>query len=153
MSNAGGGDWRKRIYDLIAEKGYGSLTDFAQVNPIMTFQELAQTLGADVAPIQIESLLREEAVESGAFEKFARDTLARRIRQHIPNGWKTGEDFEFNVARAFASWSAALGEPYSEIAHRVWQLFQYAIIDVGWAPDGPADEVLVDIFRRANFNS
>ena len=72
------GDWQARLYALIQERGFSSVTAYADSQPGATLLELADVLGSgNVAAVQIEWRLVAEAAASGTMERCARSLLAR----------------------------------------------------------------------------
>ena len=156
------GDWRARVYERVRAGGYADVTAVARAAPAVPYRELAATLGRDIAPVQLEKLLRAEAIAANRYHEFARDCLARYLRQDLPLGWGQGTQADFNAARAFASWSAALHDADNdspdnsaradEVAavhtqtHQVWQQLR-RLAPPGWLAQGADDPVLLRAFR------
>ena len=84
------GDWRQRLLDIIARRGFTTLTSFADAQPGLSLTELADEIGAgDVAPIQIQWILVEEAQQNDTRQRCARDLLVRYLRE-VREGWPSG---------------------------------------------------------------
>ena len=160
------GDWRARVYERVRARGYADVTAVARAAPAVPYRELAATLGRDIAPVQLENLLRAEAIAADRYHEFARDCLVRYLRQDLPLGWGQGAQADFNAARAFASWSAALHDPDNDPGngaeraekaaavhaqtHQVWQHLQ-RLSPPGWLAQGGDDPVLLQAFRDFTF--
>ena len=148
------GDWRQRIAQRIGERGFNSVAAFDESAATATFGEIAKQLGDDVAPIQLSMLMREEAIERGQLDRFARSALVRFLADYLPTGWRRDKQYEYQRASAFADWIACLGEEYQASGERVWQAFLSAVdLDEGWRPTGPDDDRLRALFEKASFLS
>jgi len=145
------GDWEGRIYARVRAQDYSSVTGFADARPTATYGELARELGDDVAVVQLETLLRDEAKKGRFTERFARTSLVRLLREHCSDGWGSGAAFAFRAARAFASWVSTLGDEYESAAERTWRLLKARPPAEGWCPDDPDDSLLKAVFAEAFF--
>ncbi len=85
MTSAWQGNWAKRIYRYVEERGFESVTDFAAHYPLFSTIDLADLLGEDVAGVQLESLWYMEAARHGALHWFVRDLLVRQLHECMPN--------------------------------------------------------------------
>jgi hypothetical protein len=154
MPSAWEGNWPDRIRERVAEQGYESPFTFAEAKPKATFIELANELGEDVAPIQLEGVICDDYDKRGEAERYARGSLVRHLRDEIPDGWGIGANFDFKRSGVYASWSSRLPEGYEEDADRVWaELKQTPRLYQGWLPEGPDDEILVEVFKKVGFTS
>ena len=68
-------------------KGFPSLTAYADSRPVAALAELADQLGPDVEPLDLEQQLIAEAEAAGEMERCARSLLARDLRAELPGGW------------------------------------------------------------------
>jgi len=130
-----------------------SVSEFANAHPGATFAELAQRLSPDVAPIQVETLFRDEALRSGRFSQYVRDSLVRNLRSYLPDGWGVGPQAHFQASRAFASWMSMLGDKYDAPAERMWNRLRELSPTQGWQPIGRDDELVLAAFSGAGFPS
>jgi hypothetical protein len=135
----------------VRSRNFSSVTDFADTRPAASYKELAKELGDDVAVVQLETLLRDEAKKRGRSERFARSSLVRLLREYCVDGWDSGDSFAFQAARAFASWVSTLGNGYEAAAERTWGLLKARRPPKGWCPDSPDDPLLKDVFGEALF--
>jgi hypothetical protein len=146
--------WKERVYERVMALGFPDVTAFSASAPCEPYRLLSPKLGDDIAPVQLEKLMREEAIESGKFALFARDCLARYLRQNLPDGWARGDDSEFRTARSFASWSAALSlnddKEIDSQTRKIWDKLRQ-IAPTGWQVEGMDDPVLLRAFDSANF--
>jgi len=149
-------DWHIRLSKRVKAMGYRDVTAFAASLPNSPYRELAVKLGDGIAPMQVEKLLRAEAVVAHDLNGFSRDCLARYLWQDLPDGWGLGTQAEFSAARAFASWSAALDDnPTGERrlqTERVWRRLQ-RVAPIGWRVQGAHDPVLMKAFSEIDFES
>jgi len=139
------GHWKLRLYERVRERGYDSLTAFAEARPAIPLYVLADELGEDdVAAVQVLSGLLAEAEQRKQVTRFVRDVLVRLLSQSLPNGWPAVMDDEacFEVAKALGSWSAYIPETYQERADQVMAALRATPPPPGWRPLGPDDELL-----------
>jgi hypothetical protein len=152
------GDWQERLYALVQERGFSSVTTYADSRPAATLVELAEALGSsDVAPVQIQWQLVAEAEASGTMERCARSLLARALREALPEGWQRewrdvpGDPNTplFRKVGALCSLTAALPDAYEQATERIREAFDMVRIPPGWVPAGSEDEILVEVFSKA----
>ncbi|QDE93641.1 NUDIX hydrolase [Myxococcus xanthus] len=145
---SGGEAWRgnikARLYERVRERGYDSLTAFAEARPAVPLYALADELGNDVAAVQLLSGLLAEAERSKKVTRFVRDVLVRLLSQSLPNGWPDVLDDanRFKVAKALGSWTAYTPETHEERARLVGDALLANPPPAGWRPLGPDDELL-----------
>lgn len=138
------GNWRVRLYERVRERGYDSLTAFAEARPAIPLYRLAEELGDDVAGVQVMSGLLAEAERRKQVTRFVRDVLVRLLSQSLPNGWPAVMDDanRFKVAEALGSWSAYTPETHEERVRQARAALRAAPPPPGWRPLGPDDELL-----------
>ncbi|MFP2931697.1 NUDIX hydrolase [Pyxidicoccus sp. 3LG] len=139
------GNWKARLYERVRERGYNSLTAFAEARPTASLVELAEELGeGEVAGVQVFSGLVAEAERSKQLTRLVRGQLVRELTESLPDGWPAVMDNEavFAVAQAIGCWIAYTPEPHKERARQA----RTALLDnpppAGWRPLGPDDELL-----------
>ncbi|MFL5350758.1 MAG: NUDIX hydrolase [Hyalangium sp.] len=144
-----GGAWRgnikARLYERVRERGYDSLTAFAEARPAVPLYVLADELGKDdVAAVQVLSGLLAEAEQRKQVTRFVRDVLVRMLSQSLPDGWPTvmDDDNRFKVAKALGRWSAYTPETHQSRAEQVRAALRANPPPAGWRPLGPDDELL-----------
>ncbi len=151
MSEGGGawrGNWLVRLRERIRDRGYGSVTAFAEARPTATLVELADELGPDVAGAQIYTVLVDEAKRSHKVPRLMRGTLVRELREWLPKGWPASLDPDveggdrFKVAAALGGWIADTPDPYQERARQARDALMANPPQPGWYPQGPDDELL-----------
>jgi hypothetical protein len=152
------GDWHARVHERARERGFSSLTTFADSRPLDSFVQLAMALGPDdVNAAQVQALLRKEAEDSGNAARFLRSSLTRRLRERLPLGWADASDsdpFLSELAGAIASWATgAEGLLSEEESDRVWQFFRHTPIPAGWLPEGPTDPIIERAFAEVHFGA
>ena len=74
------GNWRVRLYERVRERGYDSLTAFAEARPTDSLVALAEELGPDdVAGVQVFSGLLAEAERREQVTRLVRGLLVREL--------------------------------------------------------------------------
>jgi hypothetical protein len=146
------GDWEKRIYERVHERDFSSLAAFSESRPTASLKQLARELGPenDIAAVQLEQLLRQEARSTGRINRFARSALVREVNEFFPDGWMRGDSTDFRRAGVWAKWIARLGEEHDAPADRVWHSLERAA-PTGWLPSGPDDPIIVQVFKEGSF--
>ncbi|NOK38885.1 NUDIX hydrolase [Corallococcus exercitus] len=142
------GNWTARLYERVRERGYDSLTAFADARPTATLVELAEELGKDdIVGAQVLSGLFAEAERRNHVTRFVRDVLVRMLSQSLPQGWPTVMDDEsrFAVAKALGRWGGYTPESHQERADQVMASLRAAPPPPGWRPLGPDDELLLTL--------
>ncbi|WP_375759605.1 NUDIX hydrolase [Corallococcus exercitus] len=142
------GNWKARLYERVRERGYDSLTAFADARPAVPLVALAEELGQDdVAGVQLLSGLLAEAEQRKQVTRFVRDALARLLSQSLPNGWPAVVDdaTRFQIAKALGSWSVYIPDAYQERADQVMATLRAQPPPAGWRPLGPDDELLLTL--------
>jgi hypothetical protein len=108
MSAAWTTDWKERAKRAIEARGYASMIEFARANETATFYEIAEELGGQsLAPVQIESLLRDDSERLGCFDYFVRSALVRQLYHYVPKGIRAHG--EWKLIRALSSWVGMVG--------------------------------------------
>ncbi|MCP3105165.1 NUDIX hydrolase [Myxococcus sp. K15C18031901] len=138
------GDIQARLDARVRERGYDSLTAFAEARPAVPLHALADELGNDVAAVQVLSGLLAEAEQRQEVTRFVRDVLARMLSQGLSDGWPAVLDDanRFKVAKALGAWSAYTPETHEERAQRVGDALLANPPPAGWRPLGPDDALL-----------
>lgn len=142
------GNWRVRLYERVRERGYDSLTAFANARPTASLVSLAEELGKeDVVAAQVLSGLLAEAERSKQVTRFVRDVLVRELSECLPNGWPAMLDDtnRFKVAKALGSWFADTPETHRARADKVGDALLAMPPPPGWRPLGPDDELLLTL--------
>jgi hypothetical protein len=141
--------WRERIADRVRERGFASVTAYADAAPSESLGRLASALGDDVASVQIETLLREEAVRTGTVVPFARSLLVRQVAELLPAGWGEPGSYSFARVNALGSWAADLRffPELVEAARGIGQRMAASKdIPADWRPRTVDDPILRDFF-------
>ena len=139
------GNWKVRLYERIRERGYGSLSAFAEARPTVSLVALAEELGKDdIAAVQVFSGLVAEAERSRQVTRLVRGQLVRELSQHLPNGWPAVLDDanRFDVAHALARWSTYTPETHQKRVEQARAALRATPPPPGWRPLGPDDELL-----------
>ncbi|RJS27864.1 NUDIX hydrolase [Corallococcus sp. H22C18031201] len=139
------GNWKARLYERVRERGFDSLTAFAESRPAMPLDQLAAELGKDdIAAVQVMNGLLVEAERRRQVTRLVRDLLARELAGGLPQGWPADLDDvnRFQVAKALSLWSGSTPESYSDRARQVITVILANPPPAGWRPLGPEDELL-----------
>src|SRR4051812_25071520 len=81
------GNWPARLRERVHERGYDSVTAFAEARPTASLVELAEELGkGEIAGVQVFKFLVEEAERSHRVTRLVRGTLVRELWERIPDG-------------------------------------------------------------------
>lgn len=139
------GNWPARVRERVRERGYDSVTAFAEARPTASWVELADELGKDdIAGVQVYDMLVNEAVQSHKVTRLMRGTLVRELWECLPDGWPPTLDdsSRFKVAMALGSWIAHAPYSHTERVRQARDLFLANPPPAGWRPLGPDDELL-----------
>jgi hypothetical protein len=142
------GNVKARLYERVRERGYESLTAFAEARPAVPLYLLADELGKDdVAGVQVLSGLLAEAEQRKQVTRFVRDVLVRMLSESVPDGWPAvmDEANRFKVAEALGSWSAYTPETHEKRVERARAALRATPPPPGWRPLGPDDELLLTL--------
>ena len=89
------GNWKVRLYERVRERGYESLTAFAEAHPTLPLVALAEELGEDdINAVQVFSGLVAEAERSHQLTRLVRGQLVRELSEFLPDGWPAVLDDE-----------------------------------------------------------
>ncbi|OJH37200.1 NUDIX hydrolase [Cystobacter ferrugineus] len=142
------GNWMVRLYERVRERGYDSLTAFANARPTASLVALAEELGEDdVAGVQVLSGLLTEAEQRKQVTRFVRDVLVRELSECLPDGWPAVLDDanRFKVAKALGSWFADTPETHRNRVDKASDALLATPPPPGWRPLGPDDELLLTL--------
>ena len=150
------GDWEARILGRIRKLGFENISDFLKANKGKTYYELAESLGDDVAPIQIVRLQMQLAKEKGELREAAMDCLPRCLRKNLPKGWtlKPGNPVDIQTASVYVDLDAYL-VIHGEAGHlettlsNVWDELKRSCPPAGWLPADEQDPYLKKAFDTA----
>ncbi|MFL5351007.1 NUDIX hydrolase [Archangium sp.] len=139
------GNWVVRLYERVRERGYDSLTAFADARPTASLVALAKELGKDdVAGVQVLRGLLAEAERRKQVTRFVRDVFVRLWSDEVPNGWPAVLDDanRVKVAMMLGSWFAYTPETHKERVDQASDALMATPPPPGWRPLGPDDELL-----------
>ncbi|MFE8601616.1 NUDIX hydrolase [Archangium violaceum] len=142
------GHWKVRLYERVRERGYDSLTAFAEARPTASLVALAKELGPDdIAGVQVFSGLVAEAERSRRVTRLIRGQLVRELAEALRNGWPIVLDDanRLKVAVALARWGTFTPEPHKERVRRIGDALLASPPPPGWRPLGPDDELLLTL--------
>ncbi|ATB31395.1 NUDIX hydrolase [Melittangium boletus] len=140
------GKWKTRLYERVRERGYDSLTAFAEARPTASLVALAEELG-EFAGVQVFSGLVAEAERSHQLTRLVRGQFVREFSENLPDGWPTVMDDEarFAVAEALSFWSAYTPKTHEKRVEQARAALRAAPPPPGWRPLGPDDELLLTL--------
>ncbi|MFP2908451.1 NUDIX hydrolase [Pyxidicoccus sp. 3LFB2] len=139
------GNWKARLGERVRERGYDSLTAFAEARPTASLAALAEELGEDdIAGVQVFSGLVAEAERTHQLTRLVRSQFVRELWEFVPNGWPAVMDDEARmaVAMALGSWFGFTPETHRERVDQVSDALLVNPPPPGWRPIGPDDELL-----------
>ena len=139
------GNWKTRLYERVRERGFDSLTAFAEARPTASLVALAEELGEDdIAGVQVFSGLVAEAERSHQLTRLVRSQFVRELWEVLPNGWPAVLDDEarMEVAMALGSWFGFTPETHRQRVDQVSDALLANPPPAGWRPLGPDDELL-----------
>lgn len=139
------GNWNVRLRERVRERGYRSLTAFADDRPTASLVSLAEELGEDdLNAVQVFSGLVAEAEANHRLTRLTRSQFVRELLEVFPEGWPAVVDdtTRFKLAKTLASWTAFSPETHQERVKQVRALFRSNPPPPGWRPLGPDDELL-----------
>ncbi|WNG57801.1 NUDIX hydrolase [Archangium gephyra] len=142
------GNIKARLYERVRERGFDSLTAFAEARPAVPLHLLAEELGKDdVAGVQVLSGLLAEAERRKQVTRFVRDVFARLWSESVPDGWPAvmDDDARFAVAEALGCWTAYTPETHKERVKQARAALRASPPPPGWSPLGPDDELLLTL--------
>jgi hypothetical protein len=143
-----GGNWKSRLYERVRERGYTSLTAFAEARPTESLVALAEELGEGaISAVQLFSGLVAEAERSHQVTRLVRGQLVRELSQGLPDGWPAvlDEADRFKVAKLLGLWSAFTPETHQARVEQVGDALLTTPPPPGWRPLGPDDELLLTL--------
>ena len=142
------GNIKARLYERVRERGFDSLTAFAEARPAVPLHLLAEELGKDdVAGVQVLRGLLAEAERRKQVTRFVRDVFTRLWSESVPDGWPAmmDDDARFAVAEALARWGTYTPETHEQHVERAKAALRATPPPPGWRPLGPDDELLLTL--------
>jgi hypothetical protein len=139
------GNWKSRLYERVRERGYDSLTAFAEARPTASLVALAEELGGDdINAVQVFSGLVAEAERSHQLTRLERGQFVREFSEGLPGGWPAVLDdaSRFIVAKTLSAWIAFTPEAHQARARQIAAALLSAPPPPGWRPLNPDDELL-----------
>jgi hypothetical protein len=139
------GNWAARLYERVRERGYESLTAFAEARPTDSLVELAEALGDDgFSAAQLFSGLVDEAERSKRVTRLVRGQLVRELYEILPDGWPATLDRgnRFLIAKALGLWFSFTPETHKERVDQASDALLATPPPPGWRPLGPDDALL-----------
>jgi hypothetical protein len=145
-----GGNWRVKLTSRLRALGCTSVTEALASFPAEPYIQVAQSLGDDVAALQLEWIQFEEAKRVGRVRQVAMDSLVRDLNRYLPDGWR-GAKGDFDTASVFGTWATRLEQNMPELeprARAVWKALKALHPPLSWSPAGPGDPFIVEAFSQ-----
>ncbi|HWU86491.1 MAG TPA: hypothetical protein VN253_04425 [Kofleriaceae bacterium] len=146
------GDWHGRILERVHQRGFENATQYANARIGVSLLVLAKELGPDdIAAVQLETILVEEAIRTDTIPRVLRDLFVRELRERLPQGWKypLDEESRVNVVGAIVDWETQLKNHLDDASRfAAGQAFLNAELPAGWLPEGPDDPVIIAFVDR-----
>lgn len=138
------GNWPARLYERVRERGYSSVTAFAEAHPTLPLVELAEELGDDLNAVQVFKGLVDEAERSHQLTRLVRGQFVREFFESLPEGWPAvlDDDARLEVAIVLGSWLGFTPVTHQERVRQAGTALLAAPPPPGWRPLGPDDELL-----------
>lgn len=148
--------WQARISAGLDRLGIPSMLAYSRAREGATYNELAKELGPGLAPIQIMFALRDEVKNSADFQYFARSSLVRYMRKHLPQGWKPRGELDGQFHMALVSWDASLSKAYKreykmEVDAVLARFKELKDVPDSWIPATSDDPTLNELFMGIEF--
>lgn len=144
-------DWQARLQTRLEERGQSCLTDFVRAQPAATLLAIADQLGRDIAPVQLQWVLIEEAKNSDDVRRCAVDLLCRKLNE-VQGGWPPSRDWndQEDVTFALTAWKVSLrGLGYDDaLENIITMLLDELDISPGWIPLSADDQTLTVAFDK-----
>ncbi|ATB38075.1 hypothetical protein CYFUS_003501 [Cystobacter fuscus] len=142
------GNWKVRLKERVRDRGFSSLTAFAEARPTTSLADLAEELGAqDVNAVQVFSGLVAEAEQNHQLTRLVRGQLVRELSDDLPDGWPAVLDDtnRFEVAMALARWKSYTPETHKARVDQASDALFATPPPPSWRPLGPDDELLLSL--------
>ncbi|NRD44168.1 NUDIX hydrolase [Corallococcus exiguus] len=133
------GDWKTRLlYERVHERGYDSLTAFAEERPTASLVQLG---------VQVFSGLVAEAERSHQLTRLVRSQFVRELFEDFPDGWPVIVDDHnrFTLAHALARWCSYTPETHEARVKQVRDALLASPPPPGWRPLDPDDALLITL--------
>ena len=155
MTETWDADWESRIQKRVQHLGFGDTFSFVSAHPLIPFGQLFRILRDDnpdkrysIAIAQFQHVYFCDAARQGHLREAILDTLVRRLREHLRQGWNHGKMAKERRASAYSQWELPTfdRQRFAGITERIWQ----ALIDLSppddWCPESAKDPLLEKAF-------
>jgi hypothetical protein len=147
-------DPRGYLDQRLRERGV-SAQEFLAARPDRSWVQLVHEFDEPLAPVQLMAYVQDAAASDRWLDWYARDTLARALHEHLPDGWRfQGGDMDYPTASALADWITIMstrGQACDDRAEQVADNLKRAVLPPGWLPAGPDDPLLAAAFQGVSF--
>lgn len=138
------GNWTVRLEEGLRERGFSSLTAFADAHPTLPLVELAEQFGNDFNAVQLFKQLVHEAERSHQVTRLVRGQFVRELHESFPDGWPPvlDEKTRLEIALVLGSWFGFTPVTHQERVNRASDALIATPPPPGWRPNGPDDALL-----------
>jgi hypothetical protein len=146
-------DWVSRIQGRVRALGCTKFSDFLNMFPVESYDDIAKRLGDDVAPIQVIHLQLQESLDTSYQLAAGKDSLVRILNQRNRRGWATGLHWKRRMSQIYADWvtmapmDARIPE-ISNIKKKVWSELENLSPPKGWVPKSIDDPIINEAFDK-----
>ncbi len=157
FKEAWSGDWHDRILERVRQRGFQTVTQYADERPLDSLYVLAKDLGMeDIAAVQVRSLLIEEGIRTRTLPR----TSSRSARSRATRGPSRGLEAPLDdatgseVVGVLVRWRtlSEIGDNLDcfdrESTFKAGRDFMQAELPTGWLPEGPDDPVIITFVDR-----
>lgn len=141
-----------KILTALSQMGRQDVLEWAAEHPTLSLVELNRLLGAGVAPVALESHMREVALDSGTFDEFVKMEAVRRLTEHFPNGLQYAKNPDFGFASGWAMWASLFEASHKKMAMQVWRSLSDTLRNhPEWCPRDSTDLLVQSAFAGCSF--
>ncbi|MBM7119185.1 NUDIX hydrolase [Archangium primigenium] len=136
--------WTAQLEQRLHERGFSSLTAFADAHPTRPLVELAEQLGNDFSAVHLFKRLVHEAERSHQVTRLVRGQFVRELHESFPDGWPPvlDEETRLEIALALGSWFGFTPVTHQGRVNRASDALLAQPPPPGWRPNGPDDALL-----------
>lgn len=142
-----------KIRAALANIGAEDILSWAATRPTCSLSELNSLLGSDIAPVELEQYMAEEAARLGRYDRFVREQLVRLLHYYCPAGLAASKhESNFIRASAWSFWSSLFEPSHRGFAEQAYEkVMEVMRREPGWSPADADDPLLVEAFAGFSF--
>ncbi|WP_434386714.1 NUDIX hydrolase [Melittangium boletus] len=136
--------WTAQLEQRLHERGFSSLTAFADAYPTLPLVKLAEQFGDELSAAQFFKRLVHEAERSHQVTRLVRGQFVRELYESFPEGWPSilDEETHLEIAMVLGSWFGFTPETHQGRVNRASDALLATPPHPGWRPLGPDDALL-----------